>query len=222
VEQSFLIEDKRSVYSPEENKLVWKKDTLEMKYASADSAAISNIKDRLELQGNKWMVKTLLNEYCKVLKSNFTNDSAVQAILGKRESLENYVLKRFELVSEHPFDADRLAAVGDSIIGSTGLSKLRTEKPSAFTDFDARLEKTSLLFKDNDYDYDLAMPGKVFFTNAEKVSQSTLSWHIDSMHYFMKDYTITAESRIANPWMMVLSAFLAVGLLWVIFFFRKK
>jgi hypothetical protein len=67
----------------------------------------------------------------------------------------------------------------------------------------------------------LELPGKVYSTNSEKIELTDMEWHLEKMFFFMKDYEMKASSRVANPWIMVLSGLLAVGLIWVIFTKRK-
>ncbi len=48
--------------------------------------------------------------------------------------------------------------------------------------------------------YKLSLPGKVIETNAPFISGDTLSWKLDANRFFLKDYTISADSRKPNFW----------------------
>ena len=48
-----------------------------------------------------------------------------------------------------------------------------------------------------------------------------MEWELEPMVFFMKDYEMKASSRAANPWIMVLSGLMVVGLIGVIFARRK-
>jgi hypothetical protein len=48
-----------------------------------------------------------------------------------------------------------------------------------------------------------------------------MEWKLEPMYFALKDYEMKALSRAANPWIMVLTGLIAVGLIGVLFTRRK-
>jgi hypothetical protein len=72
----------------------------------------------------------------------------------------------------------------------------------------------------NAFAYQLIMPGKIIFTNGVN-RNDTLSWNLTAYRMANSDYTIKAQSRKLNIWMIVLTGVLAITAV-VIFVYRRK
>jgi hypothetical protein len=114
-----------------------------------------------------------------------------------------------------------LNAIGDSLAGSGRLQELYGNNPDVFAEFNHKIKLLEGFDIDDSYTHILALPVNLYGTNSEKVNTTDMEWHLEKMFFFMKDYEMKASSRAANPWVMVLSGLLAVGLVWVIFRRRK-
>ncbi len=53
---------------------------------------------------------------------------------------------------------------------------------------------------DGKYINEVVMPGIILNTNASTVEGNKVSWKLDENYFCFTDYTMTVESRIANPW----------------------
>lgn len=57
-----------------------------------------------------------------------------------------------------------------------------------------------MLGVDGKYINEVVMPGIILNTNASTVEGNRVSWKLDENYFCFTDYTMTVESRIANPW----------------------
>ena len=103
------------------------------------------------------------------------------------------------------------------LTGSGRLQELYENNPDVFAEFDRKIERAKDFGVEDSFTHTLSLPGKVFSTNSEKVNLSEMEWKLEPMFFLMKDYEMKASSRAANPWIMVLSGLLAVGLIGVLF-----
>ena len=97
------------------------------------------------------------------------------------------------------------------------MQELYENNPEVFAEFNRKIRKVEDFGDDDSYTHILELPGKVYSTNSEKVNLTEMEWQLEKMFFFMKDYEMKASSRVANPWIMVLSGLLAVGLIGVLF-----
>ena len=114
-----------------------------------------------------------------------------------------------------------LNTIGDSLTGSGRLQELYENNPEVFAEFDRKIRKAKDFGVEDSFTHTLGLPGRIFSTNSEKINLSEMEWKLEPMFFCMKDYEMKASSRAANPWIMVLSGLLAVGLIGVLFA-RKK
>ncbi|MDR0688625.1 MAG: hypothetical protein LBF55_08100 [Prevotellaceae bacterium] len=57
-------------------------------------------------------------------------------------------------------------------------------------------------------EYELLMPGKVIWSNADVSRHDTLAWKVDATRLVLDDYVLRAHSRAAHAWAFVLTALL--------------
>ncbi len=144
----------------------------------------------------------------------------MREISQKKSIWKDAADKKFDINTSEFVSADFLNAIGDSITGSGRLQELYVNNPDLFAEFDRKIKKARDMGVDDSFTHTLSMPGKVFSANSEKVDLSVMEWKLEPMFFALKDYEMKASSRAANPWIMVLSGLLAVGLIGV--FFRRR
>jgi hypothetical protein len=93
--------------------------------------------------------------------------------------------------------------VAKSIETALGI-KLSKERKQYFAHLSDAIEKSisNKLQSDDagNYTNEVSMPGIILNTNARTVEGNTVKWKFDSEAYELEDYTMTVESRVANPW----------------------
>jgi hypothetical protein len=62
----------------------------------------------------------------------------------------------------------------------------------------------------------------VFNTNAGEIRGDLMAWDFEPVSFLMKDYEMNASSRVANPWIMMITAVMALVLAAVLFLKRKR
>jgi hypothetical protein len=110
-----------------------------------------------------------------------------------------------------------LVSTGDSLINSGALEEIYTSNQEAFIPMNNEIKQLDFLGNDDDYHQSLTMPGSVFLTNADVIKGELMKWDISPDYFLMKDYNMTASSRVANPWIMGFTAVVAVFLGMVLF-----
>jgi len=220
IEQAVAIDDGLTVYSPTEKTMIWKEGG-ELALTPADSAAMNAIHDSCDGKMQRWMVATMAQYYIDLVDSAFGKEPAVKMLAGKSSQFSEAILHKFNHLFDDSITTGALTVLADSVTGSGRFMELYRENPATFTPFNDRLEETGIIMTDDSYTHRLSMPGKVFATNAREVHAKMLSWEIESDYFLMKPYVLQASSRIANPWIMVVTAVVAVALIGL-FFVRTK
>jgi hypothetical protein len=221
MEQSVIMDDDRTVYSSKDGKMIWRVKETEYAYSPADSAEIEQISKNCEKKLGRWMVASIIEDYVDVLNKHFKNEAIVRAISQKKDIWNDAVDKKYDMKSSDFVTADFLNSIGDSLMGSGRLQELYVNNPEVFDEFDQKIRKARDLGVEDSFSHTLSLPGKMYSTNSEKVSPSEIEWKLEPMYFALKDYEMKASSRVANPWIMVLSGLLAAGLIGVIFAKRK-
>lgn len=221
IEQSEIMDDDRIAYSSKDKKMVWKVKDTEYIYTSADSIEMKKISEQCQQKLSNWANASIIEDYLDVLNKHFKNEPAVRAISREKAALIDVVYKKFDFRITEFVSAVLLNAIGDSITGLSGLQQLYERNPDVFDEFERKITKAKDFGVNDSYTHTLGLPGKVYGTNSEKVGSSEMEWELEPMYFALKDYEMKASSRKANPWIMVLSGLLAVGLIWVIFARRK-
>jgi hypothetical protein len=169
-----------------------------------------------------WMNASIIEDYLDLLKKHFKDDAVVKELSEKKEAWKKAVIPKLDFNKSFDFTSIAfLNAVGDSLTGSGRLKELYENNPAVFEEFNSKIRAVEDFGYDDSYSHVLSLPGKVYSTNSEKLDLADMEWHMEKMFFFMKDYEIKASSRVANPWIMVLSGMLAVGLIGIILSRRK-
>lgn len=221
IELSVIMDDDRAAYSPDGKKMIWKVKDVNYNYTPADSAEMNKISENCQRKLAKWVNSSIIEDYMDVLNKHFSNEAVVKTISGKKAILKDVVDKKYDFNTSEFTSVALLNAVGDSLTGSDRLQELYVNNPEAFTEFDRKIKKARDMGVDDSFTHTLSLPGKVYITNSEKVNLTEMEWKLEPMYFALKDYEMKASSRAANPWVMVLSGLLAVGLIIVLFTRRK-
>jgi hypothetical protein len=222
LEQSLIMDDDRTAYSADSNKLVWKVKGMEYKYTPADSVEMDKISESCEQKFIGWMNASIIEDYLGLLKKHFKEEAVVKDLSQKKEAWKKAGVPKLDFNKNFDFTSiEFLNKVGDSLAGSGRLQELYENNPEVFEEFNSKIRKVEDFGYDDSYTHILELPGKVYSTNSEKIELTDMEWHLEKMFFFMKDYEMKASSRVANPWIMVLSGLLAAGLIWVLFARRK-
>jgi hypothetical protein len=221
MEQSVIMDDDRTAYSPDNKKLIWKVKDATYHYTHSDSVEMNNIREYCEKKLVRWMNASIIEEYIDVLNKHFKNEAVVKDISLRKESWKDAADKKYDFKTSEFVSAAFLNTIGDSLTGSARLQELYSDHPEVFAEFDRKIRKAKDFGVEDSFKHSLSLPGKVYSTNSEKVNLSEMEWQLEPMFFALKDYEMKASSRAANPWIMVLSGLLAVGLIGVLFARRK-
>jgi len=221
IEQSAIMDDDRTAYSPDSKKLIWKVKGAEYAYTPADSADMKKISENCEQKFMKWMNASIIEEYIDVLNKHFKNEAVVKDLSRKKEAWKNAGAQRLDIQKDDFTSVSFLNSIGDSLTGSGRLQELYENNPDVFAEFDQKIKKAQDFGGEDSFTHLLSLPGKVFSTNSQKINLTEMEWQLEKMFSYMKDYEMKASSRAANPWIMVLSGLVAVGLIGILFARRK-
>jgi hypothetical protein len=221
MEQSVIMDDDRTAYSSDGRKLIWKVKDATYNYTHADSVEMNKISDQCQQKLASWLNASIIEDYIDVLNKHFKNEAVVREISLKKAAWKDAADKKSDFETGEFVSATFLNAIGDSLTGSGRLQELYENNPEVFAEFDRKIRKARDFGVNDSFTHVLSLPGKVFNTNSEKVNLSEMEWQLEPMFFALKDYEMKASSRAANPWIMVLSGLLAVGLIGVIFARRK-
>jgi hypothetical protein len=221
MEQSVIMDDDRTAYSAKDRKMIWKVKDAEYRYTPSDSLEMNRISEQCERKLGRWMIASILEDYMDVLNKHFRNESVVRALSLKKSVWKDAADKKYNFKTSEFVSANMLNEIGDSLTGSGRLQELYANNPEIFAEFDRKIRKAKDLGVDDSFTNILSMPGNVYSTNSEKVNLSEMEWKLEPMYFALKDYEMKASSRAANPWIMVLTGLIAVGLIGVLFTRRK-
>jgi hypothetical protein len=222
IEQSVVIDDKKVAYSAREKKLVWREDSVQYAYSAADSLEMNKLNDQCQEKFTQWMIASVVKEYLDLLGEHFRDKQAVQAISKRQDDLRNVIYRKFKILEKDSLSALTIALVGDSLVHSDELETVCVKNPALFNAFDLKFKVLNDKKFEDHYTQNLRLPGKLFSTNSVKINQSELSWDIEPMFFFMKDYEMKATSRVSNPWIMAFTGLLALALVYILVTRRKK
>jgi hypothetical protein len=221
-EQSIIMDDDRVVYSPKDKELVWKKNAASFTYSPSDSLEMKRISDYCQKRLEQWMGASMVQEYLDILNSHFGGDSAAKMITRKAATFRETMTWKFDIMSMDSISVGLLAVTADSLISSTRLQALCKAHPDVFGVFDLKFREIEKVITTDSYRQYLSLPGTVYTTNAEDAGSSRITWTFDSDSFFMKDYLMRASSRVPNRWIMAMTALIAVILVLMLIFMKRK
>lgn len=190
-------------------------------YKGKNGVEINEMLDQLENKVDNWLEKSIYEEYYRLYLKYFTQfrdmpmDSATFA--REKDTVYRFIKdSRDKEGSEFPFDD--LEAALDTYFHTDAFSKnikgeMSERMENELPDF--------MRFFGIELNYNLSMPGKIIETNAPFIEGDTLIWRVEAYRFFMKDYTLHAESRKPNYGAFVLTGIL-IGASVLGFWVRKK
>jgi hypothetical protein len=217
LEQSFIIDNGKTVYSPDSGKIIWKRDTTTYLYSRDDSTKMKTISDACEVKMLRWMSASFVETFLRLLESEFPGHPATKEIRQKSGELTEIILRKAPFMSIDTLYLQLLVSTGDSLINSGALEEIYTTNQEAFIPMNNEIKQLDFLGNDDDYHQSLTMPGSVFMTNANEIQGELMKWDISPDYFLMKDYTMMASSRVSHPWIMGLTAIVAVFLGMILF-----
>ena len=139
--------------------------------------------------------------------------------------LNNWIEGELQSVSDSTMfeELDYYINLGLDIIMHPAPANLYNKMDSIFKTLKDELEITLDLFDDN-FEFQLILPGILEFNNADTLAGDTLFWFINLENYISEDYILTAESGINYPgrqkWGMAF--FIIIVLLFIGIRMKKK
>jgi hypothetical protein len=222
LEQSVILDDDKTVYSPADRNFIWKRDTITYRYSPYDSMEMKRISNQCEEKLGRWMTASFIEEFISLLESDFSENPATRDIRRISDQFVEVVFNKVKIISGDSINVQFLVSTGDSLLHSDGLKTLYAANPAVFAEISDKISHLDFMENDDDYYQSLTMPGTVFSTNAGEVREALLIWDFEPGSFLMKDYVMSASSRVANPGMMVVTAILALLLLAVLITGRKR
>jgi len=221
LEQSIVKEDDKVVYSPADQKMIWKKDTATYRYSPEDSVEMKRITEKCEEKMLRWMTASFIEEFITTLESDFGDNPATREIRQKADQFTGIIYKKIPIIDFDTVNVQLLVSTGDSLIQSNALKELYASNSNVFVPINEKIKQLDFLENDDDYYQSLTMPGTVFSTNADEIVVGSLNWDFGPNSFLMKDYEMRASSRVANPWIMVFTGIMA-ALLGIILIMKRK
>lgn len=217
MEQSVLIDDGKVVYAPDEKQMIWKKDTLTIRYSAVDSVEMNKIKGKIEEKMMYWMTASFVEEFISTLEADFPDSPATSAIRQQDGELTNIIIRKLPFLDFDTLDVRHVVSTGDSLLGTSALQQLYAAHQVVFNPINQKIQLLEQLRNEDEYHQSLTLPGTLFTTNADEIQGSMLKWDFEPNYFLMKDYIMLANSRVANPWIMLLTGIAALLLAGILF-----
>ncbi len=181
-----------------------------------DSSTIAKYDDRVQERFQAWLGNSLFDLWWTGMKQTVTEHPSGNftpaRLLAAADSLRTIYLKAFQ-----------------DIIPGKGFSRyfgelfgvdpdtLETRYPEAFDRYKKITDSSVILVA---YENRVAMPGKVYDTNADGIEEGTLAWRVNAVRFLPGDLDMFAASREANYWAWLVAFFVIIFA--VVMFFPKK
>jgi len=217
LEQSVVMDNGKTVYSPDSGKMIWKKDTTTYLYSRDDSTKMKTISEACQVKMFRWMTASFVETFLVLLESEFPDHPATKEIRQKSGELTEIILRKAPFMSIDTLYLPLLVSTGDSLIHSGALEEIYSNNQEAFIPMNNEIKQLDFLGNDDDYHQSLTLPGSVYQTNADEIQGELMKWDFSPDYFLMKDYSMTASSRVANIWIMVFTAIVAVFLGMILF-----
>jgi hypothetical protein len=102
LEQSVIIDNGKTIYSPDSGKMIWKKDTTTYLYSRADSTKMKTISDACEVKMLRWMSASFVETFLRLLESEFPDNPATKEIRQKSGELTDHFAESSVYVHRYP------------------------------------------------------------------------------------------------------------------------
>lgn len=97
-------------------------------------------------------------------------------------------------------------------LGDQEVEQIITQNPDYFEYFNYKMDFFDECLDDNYY-FNIKMPGLLLGTNSEEIKGSLLSWEVDFFDFYFNGLSMKAESRIVNMWAVIISGVIVLVLL---------
>jgi hypothetical protein len=102
-------------------------------------------------------------------------------------------------------DGDDILALYHKWSGNEAFLLLNDLKPPLFEDFTKKMDKLGTVFELEGYTEEVEMPGLITATNSAMLNGNQVRWEFQPMSVMIRDFEMSAESRVINYWAFVLA-----------------
>ena len=186
----------------------------DLEWLSGNKVVISQ-EDSLKLE----IANTKLDEYIEgaVIEEvmaglkkgiNRLNDSTLnlKVLQQYSDSIERWVVS--DLYSD--------TALLDLLSEKTGIesfSKLKELNPPALNEYNESILKFQSMLEFEGFKQTVELPGIITETNSNELIGNQVNWEVDPDSFFIKNYTMYAESRVVNYWAFIVAGIVILSLL---------
>jgi hypothetical protein len=178
---------------------------------------IRDILNGIDAKVEDWLNKTFFEEYYGIIKKDLPyikglkidsirfsvyKDSVYKSIKDTFDKEPGKFLKNLD----NYYKVKVFAALPDSSVPYKDLKRFKDSFEYPFT---VKL------------DYNLILPGKLIDASSKQTHGDTTTLNVNLERFYFKDYTIRAESRVANIWAFVISGVFIIGVV-LSFFIKRK
>ncbi len=161
--------------------------------------------ERGESKFGNYMMASLGIEFINLL-NNYSSEKNKPNI-SSTDSL--FVMQLFRSSVDEEPELEDICALTDERLRASWVSEARCD--GYFKHFEEQIENESILFDDNNYYYEVEVPGLLYETNATAIEDVVAKWQFTRGSFLYKDLELTLEYRTINYWF-----FMVVGVLLVI------
>lgn len=212
--------DDNYTYSREHDSLIHIKDLKQIPTLNrSDSLRMEELEKQKMAPLSNFILKNIIDEYITLTAKEYSSISKEKYsyILGHKDEVLKSMGTEKNLETLLSKKDNHLLDKIDSMLDIKGNS-LEKMNPQLSKYFNKRASKMfDGLFPEEKMKCSTIMPGLLLQTNADSISGNQTFWNINEKYFFAKDYKLIAKSRMVNKWAFILSGFIAVGLLILIF-----
>jgi len=195
-----LAEEKEICYSSDEDRIVFREDSLDVPVLSkTDSARFKALRDTIEQKFELWQKINIYNDFFSLVlaalrKMRIPADSA-----AIRDSFYQWLdqEKTFETGIEN--DKAFLEAAG--MFFKISPARLMAANPEDFKNFNRKFRIAAYSLES--YTNHVLMPGMIVNTDAGETDVNVASWTFKIDDFYATDYTMKVESRVVNKWFVI-------------------
>lgn len=206
------------IYVPEKDSLVLIKNLDKLPVLnSADSARGKELYEAINQKYIKWIKRNVYEGYFNLVLACATPD--------KQALLEQNKTSLFEATDIQ--DIFQIS-FGDNTFRSTldtaGLTpdEITRLKPKESKLYEKKLEVIEEAFNSEQLYNQIELPGLLLNTNADSISNGKCHWGFETIAYYPQDFSMYAESRVFNRWVMVATIAIIAVCIVLLFYFKPK
>jgi hypothetical protein len=166
-----------------------------------NSTISKNLSKKVEDHFEKCIKEEIIDSIYSVMKKHSLYD------VNKIQQL------RAKLYSEKIESSDDLIKEMEKIYGTNWSSPIKKEAERLLKNVEEKMESYLDKSLTASFGTNVIMPGLILSTNAKSIEGNVLSWKPESDNFLFCDYKMTAESRVANIWAIIVTAIIALTLI---------